>query len=123
MAMPAANWIRPVLRKAMVSSDTSELDCTSMVALTPNIRLLKGVAVLSASRRSSLPPASWRKPSSRHCMPNRNSARPAHRPSQPALNQKLRASRANRKIQLNDRNRRRRLRSESGIQCAFIRNH
>jgi hypothetical protein len=43
--------------------------------------------------------------------------------SQPALNQKLRASRANRKIQLNARNRSSRLRPASGIQCAFTQNH
>src|SRR5690606_7365013 len=44
--------------------------------------------------RSRPPPASWRRPSSRHCMPNRNSARPAHSCSQPALRQKLHASSA-----------------------------
>src|SRR5690606_16898547 len=42
-----------------------------------------------------LPPASWRKASSRHCMPNRNSASPAHSSSQPRLIQNETASRPN----------------------------
>ncbi|MCY1401784.1 hypothetical protein D9M71_169080 [compost metagenome] len=77
---------------AMVSRETSVLDCSNKVPQIPNISPLNEVAVLRASKCSSLPPASWRSPSSRHCMPNRNSASPAHSSSQPELNQKLRAS-------------------------------
>ncbi|MCY1444472.1 hypothetical protein D9M71_609450 [compost metagenome] len=87
---------------AMVSRETSVLDCSSMVPQMPNIIPLKEVAVLRASSCSSLPPASWRRPSSRHCMPNRKSASPAQSSSQPELNQKLEASptaaRANRRM-------------------------
>src|SRR5690554_5909856 len=75
--------------KAMVSKDTRVLDCSIRVPLIPNSKPLIGVAVLRASHSSSLLPATWRKPSSRHCMPNRNSARPAHSCSQPELYQKL----------------------------------
>ncbi len=58
MAIPPASLISPVLMKAMVSSDTSVLDCSSMVPLTPNISPLNGVAVLRASSCSSVLPAS-----------------------------------------------------------------
>src|SRR5690606_22858951 len=91
-AIPPANWISPVLKKAMVSSDTRVLDCSTKVAPVPNNRPLKGVEVLRLSQCSSLPPASSRKPSSRHCMPNKNSASPAHSCSQPALVQNDQAS-------------------------------
>ena len=87
MAMPPASWISPELMKAIASSDTSVLDCNTRVPQTPNISPLNGVAVLRASSCSSLLPASWRKPSSRHCMPNRNKPKPAHSCNQPSLNQ------------------------------------
>ncbi|MNC15672.1 hypothetical protein D3C75_634960 [compost metagenome] len=87
MHSPAARPISPVPRKAMVSRDTSELDCTSAVARMPKPRLFQTPSVALARIRSSLPPASMRKPSSRHCMPNRNSARPPASWVQPVLNQ------------------------------------
>ncbi|MNJ57357.1 hypothetical protein D3C77_529430 [compost metagenome] len=93
IGMPPASLISPVLMKAMVSSDTSVLDCSSMVPPTPNSSPLNGVAVVRASSCSSLPPASWRRPSSRHCMPNRNNARPAHSSSQGWLLQNAAPSR------------------------------
>ena len=92
IAMPPANWINPVLTKAIVSSDTSVLDCSSAVPPMPNSRPRTGVPVLRASHCSSLLPASLRSPSSSICMPNRNIASPAHSSSQPALRQKLQAS-------------------------------
>ena len=49
---------------------------------------LDGVEVLRSSHSSSWLPARSRRPSSRHCMPNRNSARPAPSCSSPALDQK-----------------------------------
>ena len=93
-AIPAARWIRPELTKAMVSSDTRVLDCSSIVPPMPNSSPLRGVAVLRASHCSSRPPASCRRPSSRSCMPSRNIARPAHSCSQPALRQNDHASSA-----------------------------
>src|SRR5690606_38958239 len=53
----------------------------------PNSRPRTGVSVLRASNCSRRPPASCRSPSSRHCMPNRKIARPAHSCSQPASRQ------------------------------------
>ncbi|MND87252.1 hypothetical protein D3C80_792470 [compost metagenome] len=71
----------------MVSSDTSVLDCTITVASTPKARLFQVRSVALARKRSSSLPASRRSPSSRHCMPNRNSARPPASWVQPVLNQ------------------------------------
>ena len=87
MHRPAPRPISPVPRKAMVSSDTRVLDCTVTVASTPKLRLFQARSVALARKRSSSPPASRRRPSSRHCMPNRNSARPPASRVQPALNQ------------------------------------
>nr|WP_281355001.1 hypothetical protein [Comamonas jiangduensis] len=86
-AMLPAKEIKPVLKNAMVSSDTRVLDCSTKVAAVPNSSPLKGVAVLLESHCSSLPPARLLRPCSRLCMPNRNKAKPAHSTSQPALYQ------------------------------------
>ena len=94
MEMPPASWIRPEPRKAMVSSETRVEDCSAVVPAMPNSRPRTGVPVLRASIRSRPPPASWRRPSSRHCMPNRNIASPAHSCSQPSSRQKLQPSAA-----------------------------
>ncbi|MOA19603.1 hypothetical protein D3C78_1399980 [compost metagenome] len=87
MHSPAARPISPVPRKAMVSRDTSELDCTRAVARMPKPRLFQARSVALARMRSNPPPASMRRPSSRHCMPNRNKARPPASWVQPVLNQ------------------------------------
>ena len=47
-AMPPASPIKPVLKKAMVKSDTKVLDCKTNVAPMPNISPRAGVAVLLA---------------------------------------------------------------------------
>src|SRR5690554_2207413 len=73
----------------MVKRDIKVVDCRIIVPPTPNINPLNGVAVLRSRSCSSRPPASSFKPSSRHCMPNRNSAKPAQSCSQPELYQKL----------------------------------
>src|SRR5690606_23798599 len=86
-AMPPARVIRPVLRKAMVSRHTRVLDCSTDVARVPNSRPLRGVDVLWLRSCSSAPPARAFRPCTRHCMPNRKSARPAHSCSQPELDQ------------------------------------
>ena len=93
-AMLPASVISPALRKAIVSSDTRVLDCSTKVAAVPNSSPLNGVAVLCDSQPSSLPPARLLRPCSRFCMPNRNRARPAHSTSQPWLNQNDQASAA-----------------------------
>ncbi|MNF56719.1 hypothetical protein D3C84_382180 [compost metagenome] len=87
MHNPAPRPISPVPRKAMVSSDTRVLDCTITVASTPKARLFQVRSVALARKRSSSLPASRRNPSSRHCMPNRNRARPPASRVQPLLNQ------------------------------------
>ena len=93
-AMLPTSVINPALRKAMVSSDTSVLDCSSRLATEPNSSPLKGVDVLLPNHCSSLPPARFFRPCSRLCMPNRNSASPAHSCSQPLLHQNDHASAA-----------------------------
>ena len=75
-AMPPASPIKPVLKKAMVKSDTKVLDCKTNVAPMPNISPRAGVAVLLAIKRSKVPPAALCSPSSMHCMPNKNNAKP-----------------------------------------------
>ena len=75
-AMPPASPIKPVLKKAMVKSDTKVLDCKTNVAPMPNISPRAGVAVLLAIKRSNVPPAALCSPSSMHCMPNKNNAKP-----------------------------------------------
>ena len=74
--LPPANPIKPVLKKAMVKSDTKVLDCKTNVAPMPNISPRAGVAVLLAIKRSNVPPAALCSPSSMHCMPNKNNAKP-----------------------------------------------
>src|SRR5690554_5624507 len=73
----------------MVSNDISVVDCSTIVPPTPNKKPLKGVAVLRSNSCSKRPPASCFKPSSRHCIPNKNKAKPAHSCNQPELYQKL----------------------------------
>ncbi|SFX11854.1 hypothetical protein SAMN04244547_00455 [Azotobacter vinelandii] len=74
--------------KAMVNNDTRVLDCSRKVPKRPNKKPFSGVAVLRPSSSSRRPPASCLSPSSRHCMPNKKSASPAHKRSQPGLSQK-----------------------------------
>ena len=66
----------PVLKNAIVSSETSVLDCRMKVAPIPNNAPLAGVAVDFRIQRSKRPPAASRKPSSIFCIPNRNNAKP-----------------------------------------------
>ena len=82
-----ARLISPVLRKAIVSSETRVLDCSTKVAAVPNSKPLNGVAVLVDSQPSSLLPAKLFRPCSRFCIPNKNKAKPAHSTSQPELYQ------------------------------------
>src|SRR5690554_3408492 len=73
----------------MVNKDIRVVDCRIMVPPTPNISPFSGVAVLRSNNCSSRLPASSFKPSSKHCIPNRNKAKPAHSCNHPALYQKL----------------------------------
>ncbi len=61
----------------MVITDTSELDCMTVVVITPKLRLFHSLSVVLRSRFSSTPPVNALKPSSRLSMPNRKIATPA----------------------------------------------
>ena len=75
-AIPPAKPIMPALKNAMVSKETSVLDCNTNVAPIPNNKPFTGVAVLLPIKRSNVPPAAWFKPSSMLCIPNKNKAKP-----------------------------------------------
>jgi hypothetical protein len=77
MPMPAARSMRPALRKEMVISDTSELDCMMVVLVMPRKMLFPMLSVDLRNTFSRAPPVKALKPSSRDTMPKRNSARPA----------------------------------------------
>jgi len=61
----------------MVSTETSELDCISVVATTPNVRLFQRLPVARCRKSDSMPPLSCLKPSSSDSMPSRKMATPA----------------------------------------------
>jgi hypothetical protein len=77
MPMPAASVMSPALRKEMVITATSELDCISVVLTMPNKTLFPVVDVVRRSSCSRVPPVKALKPSCRARIPKRNIAMPA----------------------------------------------
>jgi hypothetical protein len=67
----------PALRKEMVNTETSELDCMMVVAITPNDRLFQVASVVRCRKFASKPPLNDLNPFSRDSMPRRNIATPA----------------------------------------------
>ena len=74
--MPADNEIKPADRKDMAMTETSELDCITLVEKKPKQRLLERLLVLRRNQFSKTPPVRALKPSSRLSIPNRNMATP-----------------------------------------------
>lgn len=77
MPIPAARVMSPALRKEIAITETSELDCISVVLTIPNSTLFPVDDVVRRSIRSRVPPVKARKPSSSDNMPNRKLATPA----------------------------------------------
>ena len=74
---PPISEMSPALRNEMVMTETSELDCRSVVETIPKVTAL-GVEPVARSRtRSSAPPPKSLKPSSSINIPNRKIATPA----------------------------------------------
>jgi len=67
----------PALRKEMVMTDTSELDCNTVVETIPKSIDRGTDRVARSSNRSSMPPPRSLNPSSSISMPNRKIATPA----------------------------------------------
>ena len=77
MPIPASNEINPALRKEIVITDTSELDCMIVVVTIPNSRDRGTDPVAFSSTLSRNPPLNSLNPSSSISMPNRKMATPA----------------------------------------------
>jgi hypothetical protein len=77
MPIPAAREIISALTKEMVISDTSVLDCISVVLPRPKATLFHSRSVERRSTISSAPPVKALNPDSREIMPNRKRAMPA----------------------------------------------
>ena len=77
MPIPAGSAISPALRKEMVMTETSELDCMIAVDMKPKAWLFHTLSVQELSSRSRTPPVKALKPCSNAIMPNRKIATPA----------------------------------------------
>ena len=56
MPMPAVRPMSPALRKEMVMTDTSELDCMMLVETMPKVMLFHSLSVVRLRIFSSTPP-------------------------------------------------------------------
>ena len=89
---PPISEMNPALRNEMVITETSELDCRSVVETIPKT-IARGVEPVARSKtRSIAPPPNSLKPSSNISIPNRKIATPAAISWASGLNQKARRS-------------------------------
>jgi len=86
--MPATREIRPALRKEMAMTETSELDCITVVLMMPKLRLFQYLSVVLRRMDSSVPPVKALNPSSIESLPNKKMATPAEIPLKSGLIQK-----------------------------------
>jgi len=85
---PPMSEISPALRNEMVMTETSELDCKSVVEIIPN-EIARGVEPVARSKSlSNAPPLNSLNPSSSISMPKRKIATPAAISCTSELNQK-----------------------------------
>ena len=75
--IPETNPIKPALRKEMVMTETSELDCITVVVNTPKEMHFQNESVDRDRIFSRTPPVKLRNPSSRKIIPNKKIATPA----------------------------------------------